>query len=42
MKKQYEAPFMEINWFESTDIIAYSETTDYIPETDSDDAFGDL
>ena len=36
MKKQYESPFLEIDVFEVRDVIAYSERTDWIPETDSD------
>lgn len=44
MKQQYEAPQMEIRWFESEMICALSDPdggTDYIPETGGGkDVFG--
>ena len=42
MKKQYEAPEMSIDWFLTQDILAVSNPTDWIPDTDDDDPFGDL
>jgi len=43
MKQQYEAPEMEIRWFESENICVVSEegNSDFIPETDGGkDPFG--
>ena len=44
MKKAYESPTFEIDWFESESALAaidVSNTTDWIPDNpDSDDEFG--
>lgn len=43
MKKAYESPTFEIDWFESESALAaidFSQTTDFIPDTDADDEFG--
>jgi len=40
MKKEYEAPELQIMWFETEEDVAfYSRTTDFIPDTDADDWF---
>lgn len=43
MKKAYESPTFEIDWFESESALAavdFSRPTDFIPDTDADDEFG--
>lgn len=39
MKMEYESPTFEIDWFEAETSLAnlFSKTTDFIPETDSDE-----
>ncbi len=42
MKQLYETPELQILLFESVEDIAYySQGTGFIPDTDSDDWFGD-
>ena len=41
MKKAYEAPTIEWELFTVSDIIAVSQITDWIPDTDYDDTLDD-